>query len=137
MPRTMPAVARGERFVVKVQAEANRPVSHLPLTLSYDPAVLAVEKVERGGFPAEAQILAGGSRPGEVVLGASRMGEVPAVTGRGTVARITFRALATGSASGPGTTRIGFKKSQALDAALKPVVPVRTQTLDVKLRQEG
>ena len=132
----MPAVARGERFVVKVQAEANRPVSHLPLTLSYDPAVLAVEKVERGGFPQGAEILADGSRPGEVVLGASRMGDVPSVTGRGTVARITFRAIGTGG-KGSGSTRIGFGKSQALDAALKPVVPVRTQTLDVKLRQEG
>lgn len=133
MPRKMPAVARGERFVVKVQAEANRPVSHLPLSLSYDPAVLAVEKVERGGFPQGAEILADGSRPGEVVLGASRMGDVPSVTGRGTVARITFRAIGKGS----GSTRISFGKSQALDAALKPVVPVRTQTLDVKLRQEG
>lgn len=136
MPRKLPAVAPGERFVVKVQAEASRPVSHLPLSLSYDPAVLAVEKVERGGFPQDAQILADRSRPGEVVLGASRMGEVPAVTGRGTVARITFRAIG-GPAAGKGTTRIGFRKSQALDAALKPVVPVRTQTLDVKLRQEG
>ncbi len=137
MPRKMPAVALGERFVVKVQAEANRPVSHLPLSLSYDPAVLAVEKVERGGFPHGAEILADGSRPGEVVLGASRMGDVPAVTGRGTVARITFRAIGTGGSGKTGTTRIGFRKSQALDAALKPVVPVRTQTLDVTVRQEG
>ena len=119
------SVAPGERFVVKVQAEAGKPVSHLPLALGYDPAVLAVERVERGGFPAEAQVLADASHPGEVVLGASRMGEVPAVTGRGTVARITFRALA------EGATKIGFDRSDALDAALAPVAPVRARSMEV------
>ncbi len=38
----------GERFVVKVQAEAGQPISHLPLSLSYDPAVLAVERSSAG-----------------------------------------------------------------------------------------
>jgi hypothetical protein len=86
-------------------------------------------------FPQEAQILADASHPGEVVLGASRMGEVPAVTGRGTVARITFRALSAGS------TRIGFSRSEALDAELRPVSPVRAQSLEVSIkaavRKEG
>jgi general secretion pathway protein D len=134
MPRKL-AVSPGERFVVKVQAQADRPISHLPLALSYDPAALAVEQVERGAFPQEAQILANASHPGEVVLGASRMGEAPAVTGRGTVARITFRALSAGS------TRIDFSRSEALDAELRPVSPVRTQSLDVSVqatvRKEG
>jgi general secretion pathway protein D len=127
MPRTL-EVARGERFVVKVLASAEQPISHLPLSLSYDPAVLSVEQVERGTFPAEAQILADASRSGEVVLGASRLGEVPGVTGKGTVARITFRARSGASA---GSTRIGFTQSKALDASLHPVVPVRTTPLDV------
>jgi general secretion pathway protein D len=128
------AVKPGERFVVKVQAQADKPVSHLPLALSYDPAALAVEQVERGGFlgeAAESQILADAAHPGEVILGASRMGEAAAVTGRGTVARITFRALST------GFTRINFSRSDALDAQLHPVSPVRAQALDVNVRKEG
>jgi general secretion pathway protein D len=133
MPRKL-EVASGERFVIKVQAAAGKPISHLPLSLSYDPAVLAVEQVERGSFPDEAQVLADASRPGEIVLGASRLGEVPGVTGRGTVARITFRAL-------PGdtrrSTRIGFSQSRALDAALRPVVPVRARPVEVAVRWEG
>jgi len=135
MPRKLKVVP-GERFVVKVQASADRPVSHLPLSLSYDPAVLAVEQVERGGFPVEAQMLADASRPGEVVLGASRMGEVPGVTGQGTVARITFRAL---PGIRPGSTRIDFSRSKALDAALKPVLPVRARSVEVSVgaRKEG
>jgi len=126
-PRNL-KVNPGERFVVKVQASADRPISHLPLSLSYDPAMLAVEQVERGTFPGEAQILADASRPGEIVLGASRMGEVPGVTGQGTVARITFRAVRSGS------TRIDFSRSKAMDAELRPVVPVRARSVDVSVR---
>jgi general secretion pathway protein D len=135
-PRKL-AVSRGERFVVKVQAQADKPISHLPLAISYDPAVLRVESVERGGFPGAAQILANAAHPGEVVLGASLMGDAPAVTGRGTVARITFRALAAGTAGTAGSTRIGFSRSDALDSQLKPVSPVRAQSLDVAVRKEG
>jgi general secretion pathway protein D len=124
-------VKPGQRFVVRVLAAADEPISHLPLLLVYDPAALAVEQVERGTFPAEAQILADASRPGEVVIGASRMGEVPGVTGEGTVARITFRAVR------PGPTQIGFSRSQALDAALQPVVPVRARPVQITVRQEG
>ncbi|HWM91627.1 MAG TPA: secretin N-terminal domain-containing protein [Thermoanaerobaculia bacterium] len=127
VPRNL-KVNPGERFVVKVQASADRPISHLPLALSYDPAMLAVEQVERGTFPGEAQILADASRPGEIVLGASRMGEVPGVTGQGTVARITFRAVRSGS------TRIDFSRSKAMDAELRPVVPVRARSVDVSVR---
>jgi general secretion pathway protein D len=127
VPRNL-KVNPGERFVVKVQASSDRPISHLPLSLSYDPAALVVEQVERGSFPGEAQILADASRPGEVVLGASRMGEVPGVTGQGTVALITFRAIRSGS------TRIDFSRSRAMDAELRPVVPVRTRSVDIRVR---
>lgn len=126
-PRNL-KVNSGESFVVKVQALAERPISHLPLSLSYDPAALAVEQVQGGTFPFEAQILADASRPGEVVLGASRMGEVPGVTGQGTVAWITFRAVRSGS------TRIAFSGSKALDAELRPVVPVRSRAVAVSVR---
>ena len=126
-PRNL-KVSPGERFVVKVQASADKPVSHLPLSLSYDPAVLAVEQVERGTFPEQAEVLADASRPGEIVLGASRMGEIPSVTGQGTVARITFRAVRSGS------TRIDFSRSKALDAELRPVVPVRSRPVQVAVR---
>jgi general secretion pathway protein D len=129
-PRKL-AVSPGESFVVKVQAQADQPISHLPLALAYDPAALAVEQVERGTFPDEAEILASAAHPGEVILGASRMGEAPAVTGRGTVARITFRALSL------GPTRISFSRSDALDAELRPVSPVRSQPLDIDIRKEG
>jgi len=124
-----PRVAAGERLTVAVEAAAVRGVSHLPLTLTYDPAVLAFESAEAGDFlggvgaggaQGEAQVMADASHPGKLVLGASRLGEASAVRGEGTVARVVFRALA------PGPARIDFSHPEALDAALRPVLPLRT-----------
>jgi hypothetical protein len=121
----------GEAFQVQIEAAAVRPVSHLPLALTWDAKRLALEKVEVGGFlgrPGTAQVLADGSHPGRLTVGASRLGDLPPVTGEGTVATVTFRALAAGPA------RIGFGATQALDAALKPVLPLRTEVANVVVR---
>jgi general secretion pathway protein D len=116
-------VAAGDRLTVAVQAEAVRGVAHLPLTLIYDPAVLELESAEAGDFlggPGTAQVLADASHPGRLVLGASLLGDAPPVTGEGTVARLVFRAV------GPGPARFAFEQPQALDAELRPVLPLRT-----------
>ncbi len=110
-------VSPGDTFEVLVQAEAGQPVSHLPLALSFDPKVLAVEKVEGGSFlggSGESRVMSDNSRPGDLVIGASRLGKVAGVKGTGTVARVTFRALAAGS------SEIGFD-GKALDASLRPL----------------
>ncbi|MFL6237740.1 MAG: secretin N-terminal domain-containing protein [Thermoanaerobaculia bacterium] len=116
------SVSPGDTFEVRIQADAGQPVSHFPLTLSFDPKVLAVEKVEAGDFlggAAEARVMSDANRPGNLVIGASRLGKVPGVKGMGTVARVTFRALAAGS------SELGFD-GKALDASLRPVA-VRTR----------
>jgi general secretion pathway protein D len=110
-------VSTGDTFEVKIQAESGLAVSHLPLSLSYDPKVLAVDKVEAGDFlgsTGEAQVLSDTGRPGDLVIGASRLGKVAGVKGTGTVARVTFRAIAA------GVSELGFE-GKALDAALKPM----------------
>jgi general secretion pathway protein D len=122
------AVSAGDTFEVRVQAQAGQPVSHLPLSLSFDPKVLAVEKVEAGDFlgsPAEAQLMSDDARPGALVIGASRLGKVAGVKGTGTVARITFRAVAAGS------SELGFE-GKALDASLRPMA-VRTRPAVVEV----
>jgi hypothetical protein len=53
------------------------------------------------------------------VIGASRLGKVAGVQGTGTVARVTFRALAAGS------SELSFD-GKALDASLRPLA-VRTR----------
>jgi general secretion pathway protein D len=122
------AVSAGDTFEVTVQAEAGQPVSHLPLSLSFDPQVLAVEKVEPGDFlgsTSESQVLSDSGRPGALVIGASRLGKVAGVKGKGTVARITFRAVASGS------SELGFD-GKALDASLRPMA-VRTRAAVVEV----
>lgn len=127
-------VEQGETFTLQVQASAARPVSHLPIELSFDPDMLVVEGVQPGAFlgaAGTAQVLADSSHRGELTIGASRVGEVPAVSGDGTVATVTFRALATGS------VRVGFGRTQALDAALRPVLPLRTEAATVVVGRGG
>jgi len=124
-------VDRGGTFTVRVEASATRAVSHLPIVLSWDAKRLAVEGVEAGSFlgpPGTAQVLADSSRAGRLTIGASRLGDVPPILGEGTVATVTFRAKAGGLA------RIGFGSTQALDAALDPVLPLRTEATTVKVR---
>ncbi len=121
----------GETFTLRIEATATRPVSHLPLALVWDAERLAVAGVEPGGFlgpPGVAEVLSDGSHPGRLVLGASRMGDRPPVSGEGTVATVTFRTLAAGPA------RIGFGASQALDSALRPLLPLRTEVAKVRVR---
>ena len=62
--------------------------------------------------------MADSSSPGRVVLGASRVGQKPGVTGNGVVASLRFRALETGQ------TNLSFEKGRALDQRLKPITPV-------------
>ncbi len=128
------AVAPGDQFQVAVQVSADRPISHLPLTLSFDPKLLEVTAVAAGDFlgPAGiAEILADYSHPGEVVVGASRLGDQPGVTGAGTLVQVTFRALAAGSAL------VGFTGTQALDPALKRVLPIAVHPAHIDVGAGG
>ena len=122
-------VTAGDRLTVAVKVAAQREIAHLPLTLAYDPALLTFESAAAGEFlgaPGTAQVMADASTPGTLVLGASRLGTAPGVSGEGTVALLTFRARAAGA------SRIDFAKTQALDAALHPVLPLRTLPLTIE-----
>jgi len=125
-------VSPGDTFEVRVQADAGLAVSHLPLSLSFDPAVLSVDSVDPGDFlgaAGESQVLSDAGRPGALVIGASRLGQRPGVKGSGIVARITFRALAAGK------TGLGFE-AKALDAGLRPV-PVRSKAAIIQVNGEA
>ena len=74
-------------------------MSHLPLTLVYDPEVLEVAGWKRGDFlggEGEAEVLAAEPEPGKLLVGASRLGDAPGVTGDGCVVTLTFQARKAG-----------------------------------------
>ncbi len=128
------AVEIGAVFEVRLVAEAGKPVSHLPITLSWDPARLELAEVRSGGFlgsASQAQVLTDASRPGRLVVGASRLGEAPGVAGGGVVAEISFRAVATGEAV------VRFERAKALSAGLEPVGPVITRPLRLAVVRPG
>ena len=126
------AVAPGDSFTVTLRVESTRPVSHLPVTLRYDPRLLEVETVDEGRFlgPQDVAKILAASRPGRMILGASRLGDVAGVSGAGVLAKIHFRALAEGEAV------VAFEKGKALDAKLNPLRPLATKRARILISYE-
>ena len=125
------SVRVGDSFQVALDIRARVPVAHLPVTLTYDPAVLVVEHVEAGDFlggAGDADVVADTSNPGEVVIGASRHADRPGVAGRGRVAVITFHAL------GEGVASVQLAAHRAMDAALVPIAGVESGAASVEVR---
>lgn len=113
----------GELFEVEILVETGQLVAHLPLTLTFDPAVLEFVRFRPGDFlggASDAEVLATSTVPGKVVIGASRSGPNQGVRGSGALASATFRAV------GPGQTALGFARVNALTNDLQAIVPIET-----------
>ena len=123
-------VAVGDRFELRVEADARVPLSHLPLILTYDPQVVQPLSWDRGallGAAGEAELLGAVGPPGRLLLGVSRLGDRPGVTGKGTVAVITFEARKSGSSG------IRLERPKALGPALEELQPVAAQGAQVRV----
>jgi len=133
LPQTV-LVRPGESFELEVEVATTIPVSHLPLTLSYDPALLAVEEVQAGDFFGSrevAELSSGGATPGQLVLGANRLAGKSGVAGHGSLARVRFRALAEGDSS------VAIAARRALDREMMEIASVATVPTDVAVRAPG
>ncbi|HSM14290.1 MAG TPA: secretin N-terminal domain-containing protein [Thermoanaerobaculia bacterium] len=131
MNPTVASVRQGEVFQMAIEVDARVPVAHLPSTLAFDRELLEVVAVEPGEFlggARAAEVLADTTTPGEVVVGASRLGGQPGVAGRGRLALVTFRALA------PGSTSVAFAAQRAMGADLLPLSSVQTRPASVEVR---
>lgn len=121
-------VRKGESFTVALQVAAATPVSHVPVTLHFDPHRLRAMGVDEGEFlggSGNATVLSDVSTPGRVVIGASRLGSIAGVAGAGTVATIHFEALE----DGPAT--VTFQRLRVLDGHLRSLTPLDASALDL------
>ncbi len=124
----------GSVFEVLLAVDAGTPVAHLPMTVEFDPRVLSFEGVEQGEFLGDAdavEVLANASSPGRVIVGASRLGEVGAVSGSGTLARLAFRA------HDVGRSEIRLSRVKALDDGLAAVGPVLARETAIEVVLPG
>jgi general secretion pathway protein D len=120
----------GQTFELQLEAEASLAVAHFPLTLVFEPEILAVEEVIAGTFfgEVESQFLADFSTPGKLVIGASVLGRSKGVKGAGVLATIRFKALA------EGRPRLRFERSDALNASLKRRTPFEAATANINVQ---
>ena len=114
----------GATVTVTVRISRARNVGSVPFTLYYDPAILEfVGATSReGGFLKQNRattsfIARTGplSRGGGVVVGLSRLDPVRGAGGKGTLCRLTFRAIA------PGLSPLTFNRATLLDPAAQPL----------------
>jgi general secretion pathway protein D len=114
-------VEAGDEFELRLEATAGTPLSHLPLVLTFDPRVLEVTGWERGGLlggVGEVELLAAEQEPGKLLVGVSRLGELPGVTGKGIAAVLRFRAKQ------PGRATVALLRPKAMGPGLVMLAPV-------------
>ena len=124
-------VEPGDEFEIELETTAAKPLSHLPLVLRFDPQVLEVTGWEPGpllGGEGEVELLAAESEPGRLVLGLSRLGDQPGVTGKGTAAVLRFRARRTGQAT------LSLLQPKAMGPALERLAPVTASSSRITVR---
>ncbi|HKI86897.1 MAG TPA: cohesin domain-containing protein, partial [Thermoanaerobaculia bacterium] len=126
------ALHPGDTISVPLMIEAREAVSHLPMTLRYDPSLLSVVSVTPGGFfggPERSTLLYDDSTPGRLTFGVSRLGREPGVSGRGEIASITFRARR------PGGATVRFQAVKALDGDLNPLAGIIAPPLTLRIER--
>ena len=130
LPKTV-EIAPGESFEMEVEIATTAPVAHVPMTLSWDPALLALERVVAGDFLGSgknAGFASDDSIPGTLVLQADRGEGASGVAGHGVLARVRFRTL------GEGIATVAVTASHVEDAELYELAAVAAAPSDVVIR---
>jgi general secretion pathway protein D len=132
--RLLPAlstVVEGESFDMMVEIATTSPVAHVPVTLSWDPALLELEKTVPGDFLGSgknAAYTSDASIPGELSLQADRVAGASGVAGNGALVKVRFRALAGGYAS------VAVAAGRILDAELYDLAAGAAPPSEVEIR---
>lgn len=122
----------GDDFEVRLDVRSTAPLSHLPLRLRFDPALIEVTAVRAGSFlggQEEISLMTDDSTPGTVFVGLSRLGERPGVAGRGRLLAIEVRA------TGPGTATIAVEQARPKGPALEVIASPIVEPLEIEIRE--
>jgi general secretion pathway protein D len=117
------SIKPGTTTTIAVVVENVKDLASIPLQIQYNPAVISIEEVRHGGFLAgdtqEALVQRIDNQHGSTIISATRMQNLPGVSGTGTVAAIVIRAI------GPGESKISITQVNAKDSAQK-IIPLVT-----------
>ncbi len=130
LPRSV-EIAPGGSFEMEVEIATTAAVAHVPMTLTWDPALLALDRVAAGDFlgnSKNAGLTTDASTPGVLVLQADRVTGASGVAGHGALAHVSFRALGTGIAT------VTVASSHVADAELYELAAVAGAPSEISIR---
>lgn len=129
-------LGQGQRLTVEVQVSGASDLFSAPFYVQYDPKHLKVIAVKQGDFLKRGGVstafLHKEKKHGTVMVGLSRLGNKPGVSGSGTLATFTFITL------GAGHTTISLSKSDLKNSQLAPAkVTVRNAAIAIGSAETG
>jgi general secretion pathway protein D len=112
----------GENTTIGLVIQDAQDLYSLPVLLQYNPAVISMEDVQQGGFLAGGAIVQRVDKErGQAIISATRMPNVPGVSGSGTVFGIIVRGVA------PGTSKISVLQVNARNSQQQPLALVTSE----------
>ncbi len=119
-------LAAGQTAVIGVRVQNVNDLFSIPMLLQYNPAVISVEEVRRGGFlddgtQNEPIVNRVDQAHGQAVISTSRMPNSPGVNGTGTLVGIVVKGLA------PGDSKLSIVEVNARNAQQQPIQLVTSE----------
>jgi general secretion pathway protein D len=113
---------RGGRATIWAVIQDAQDLYSIPVLLQYNPAVVSVEDVRQGGFLAGSAIVQRVDKErGQAVISATRMPNVPGISGSGTVFGIVVRGVA------PGPSQISVLQVNARNSQQQPLALITSE----------
>jgi general secretion pathway protein D len=112
----------GETTIIGLAIQDAQDLYSLPVLLQYNPAVISVEDVRQGGFLAGGAIVQRVDKErGQAIISATRMPNVPGISGSGVVFGIVVRGVA------PGASQISVLQVNARNSQQQPLALITSE----------
>ena len=112
----------GDTTVIGLVIQDAQDLYSIPVLLQYNPALISVEDVRQGGFLAGSAIVQRVDKDrGQAIISATRMPNVPGISGSGTVFGIVVRGVA------PGPSQISVLQVNARNSQQQPLALITSE----------